>query len=308
MSYAGTNQKTLIKSVKCSGVGLHTGIEVMMRLVPAPVGTGIVFKRVDIEGKDQNIKAQFDNVTETRLGTTISNQDGVKVSTIEHLLSAIYAYGLDNLYIEIDGPEVPVMDGSAAPFMFFIECAGVKTISAPKEYIRITKTVRVSEDDKFAELKPSEEFKMNFDIDFESSAIGQQALSLTFSHHFFKIEIARARTFGFAHEVEMLRNMGLARGGSMDNAIVIEDGKILNKNGLRYNDEFVRHKLLDAVGDLSLAGKTIIGEYTAYKSGHDLNNKLLRAVFEQEAYVITSFKEEAEASKIQANLEKVAIA
>ena len=290
MSYAGEKQKTLIKPITCSGIGLHTGENVSMTLRPAGVGTGIVFKRTDVERHKSLIHARYDRVSETRLGTTISNEFGVKVATVEHFLSAVMAYGIDNLIIDIDGSEVPVMDGSAAPFLFFLECGGMKDISAPKNYLQVLKTVRVTDGDKFAELKPHNGFQMNFDIDFTSTAIGRQALGFEFSQSFFKTEIARARTFGFSHEVDYLRGIGLAQGGSLDNAIVIQDDKVLNKTGLRYNDEFVRHKLLDAVGDLSLAGSPLLGAYTAYKSGHDLNNKLLRALFAQpDAYRMLNY-------------------
>ena len=287
--YAGYQQKTLIQPVKCSGVGLHNGENVSMWLRPAPTGTGIVFRRTDVEPEKSIVPAKYNLVTQTRLGTTISNGYGTKVSTIEHLLSAIFSSEIDNIYIDIDGSEVPVMDGSAAPFLFFIECAGIKTLSAPKEYLTVTKTVRVTDGEKFAELSPADTFYMDFMIDFDSDAIGQQSLNFEFSSSFFKTEIARARTFGFAHEVEMLRAAGLARGGSLDNAVVIQDNQVMNKNGLRYADEFVRHKLLDAIGDLSLAGRAVIGRYSAYKSGHDLNNKLLHAAFSQNAFDIVSF-------------------
>ncbi|MEM6603916.1 MAG: UDP-3-O-acyl-N-acetylglucosamine deacetylase [Pseudomonadota bacterium] len=289
MSYAGKKQKTLIQSVKCSGVGLHVGCDVSMYLRPAPIGTGIVFRRTDLDKDIRSIRADYRNVTDTKLGTTVSNDTGASVSTVEHLLSAISAYGIDNLYIDIDGPEVPIMDGSASPFLFFLECGGIKELSAPKQYLRVTKTVRVDDGDKFAILSPANGFHLNFEIDFKSPVIGQQALSFELSSSFFKTEIARARTFGFAHEVEMLRKMGLARGGSTDNAIVIKDDAVINKNGLRYSDEFVRHKLLDAVGDLSLSASPIIGSYTAFKSGHDLNNKLLHALFEQEAFMYVTY-------------------
>lgn len=308
MSYIGKKQKTLIQPIKCTGIGLHTGLDVAIKLCPAPIGTGIVFRRTDIEAEKSLIPARYDLVTETQLGTTISNEFGTKISTVEHLLSAVAAYGIDNMFIDIHGPEVPVMDGSAAPFLFFLECAGIKELASPKQYMRITKTVRVTEGDKFAELKPANGFLMDFEIDFDSKAIGRQSLSFEFSSSFFKTEIARARTFGFAHEVEMLRKMGLARGGSTDNAIVIQDDKIINKNGLRYDNEFVRHKLLDAVGDLFLSGQPIIGQYTAFKSGHDLNNKLLHAVFEQDAYLPVTYaiEEEEETDSAQIDASSVA--
>jgi len=285
MTYVGTQQKTISQSVTCSGLGLHTGESVSMLLKPAPADTGIVFRRLDVEQERSIVVARYDYVTQTRLGTTISNHHGVSISTVEHFLSAVFASGIDNLYIDIDGPEVPVMDGSAAPFLFFLECAGIRLLDSPKEYLKITQTIKVQEGDKYAMIAPCDSFQMDFVIQFDTNAIGTQTLSCDFSGSFFKTEMARARTFGFAHEVEMLRKAGLARGGSIDNAVVIQDDKVINPNGLRYQDEFVRHKMLDAVGDLSLAGMPLLGHYQGFKSGHDLNNRLLREVFAQNAFL-----------------------
>ncbi len=283
-------QTTLKNKISCSGVGLHTGRVVNMTLCPAAAESGIIFKRSDVTGKSPFIQGRYDKVTETRLGTTVSNDDGVKVSTVEHLLSALSGCGVNNVIIDLDGPEIPVMDGSAAPFVFLIECAGLKTLQAPKRILKILKTVRIEDGDKFASLSPGEGFEIQFEIDFDSKAIGKQMRSVRLNKTLFKTEIARARTFGFTHEVEALRKAGLALGGSADNAVVIDHDTIVNPNGLRYQDEFVRHKILDAIGDLYLAGGEIQGVYTGYKSGHTLNNALLRKLFEDRtAYEFVKF-------------------
>lgn len=280
MFYAGNTQKTIIQSVSLSGTGLHTNEQIRITLRPAAVGTGIVFKRVDLPISQALIKAKFNTVVETRLGTVIANNYGHKISTIEHLMAAISACGIDNLIIECNGNEIPVMDGSSDAFMQAIHTAGIKNLGAPKKYIRIHKNITVTEGDKFATLSPFQNgFKMKFEIDFDSKAIGYQMFESDFSTGFFQSELSKARTFGFAHEVAALQKMGLARGGSLENAIVIQDDLILNETGLRFDDEFVRHKMLDAVGDIALAGHSIIGFYHGYKSGHGLNNALLHALF-----------------------------
>lgn len=279
MFYAGNTQKTLIQPVTLSGVGLHTNANITLTLRPAAIGTGIIFKRVDLSVSEALIYTHYDNVTETNLGTVVANKFGHKVSTIEHLMAAITACGIDNMIVDCNGPEVPVMDGSSDAFMQAIQQAGIKNLGAPKQYLRINKTIKVTEGDKFALLSPFNGFKMKFEIEFSSKAIGYQSFEHDFSQSFFFNELSTARTFGFAEEVEMLQKMGLARGGSLDNAVVIQDDKVLNENGLRFDDEFVRHKMLDAVGDLALASTPILGYYHGYKSGHGLNNKLLHQLF-----------------------------
>ena len=254
-----------------------------LTLRPAGIGTGIIFKRVDLPISQSLIIANFKNVTETRLGTVIANQYGHKISTIEHLMAAIFAHGIDNMIVECNGNEVPIMDGSSDIFMKEIEKAGIKNLTAPKIYIRLLKTITVTEDDKFAQLSPFNGFKMKFEIDFSSKIIGHQKFESDFSKSFFQSQLAKARTFGFAEEVETLQKIGLARGGSLDNAIVIKDDMILNKTGLRFDNEFVRHKMLDAVGDLALSSYPLLGYYKGYKSGHGLNNKLLHAIFSDDS-------------------------
>jgi UDP-3-O-[3-hydroxymyristoyl] N-acetylglucosamine deacetylase len=272
-------QKTVKNRIICSGIGLHSGKKVNMVINPAGVNQGIVFKRNDIKDKSPFIKALYNNVTETNLGTTISNQEGVSVATIEHLMSALACFGIDNAIIEVDVPEIPVMDGSSAPFVFLIECAGVKTLDAPRNYIKVLKEISYQDGDKTVSLKPSEEFKCSFEIDFANAVVGIQKKTMTINEDIYKDEIAKARTFGFVHEVEYLRQNGLAMGGSLENAIVIDGDKILNKSGLRYSDEFVRHKILDAIGDLYLAASPILGAYDSKKGGHGLNNVILHKLF-----------------------------
>jgi UDP-3-O-[3-hydroxymyristoyl] N-acetylglucosamine deacetylase len=279
MFYAGNTQKTIIQPVTISGIGLHTNENITLTLRPSGIGTGIVFKRIDLPLRHSLIRANFDTVIETRLGTVIANKYGHKISTVEHLMAAIAAHGLDNLIIECNGNEIPVMDGSSDAFMRLIDKAGVKKLGIAKKYIRINKTITVTEGDKFATLSPFNGFKMKFEIEFSSRAIGYQSFESDFSKSFFQSELAAARTFGFAEEVAMLKKAGLARGGSLDNAIVIQDDVVLNEKGLRFDNEFVRHKMLDAVGDLALAQYPILGYYHGYKSGHGLNNKLLHSLF-----------------------------
>jgi len=274
-------QRTLKSAISVSGVGLHSGTKTTMTLRPAEAGTGIRFRRVDARHQGAVIPALWSNVTDTRLNTCISNADGASVRTIEHLMSALAGMGVDNALIDIDGEEVPVMDGSAAPFVFLIECAGLVEQAAPRQVIKVLKRITVTEGDKVATLAPSEDFTLSVDIDFAAAAIGRQQVSLTVDSAAFKAEISRARTFGFEQEVEAMRAAGLGRGGSLDNAVVISgDGSgILNKEGLRYDNEFVRHKLLDALGDLSLAGMPLEAEFSGTRTGHALNNQLLRALF-----------------------------
>lgn len=273
-------QKTLKSSIGCTGIGLHSGRKVSMTLHPAEAGSGIVFRRGDIGGAAGLVEASWRNVVDTRMATTIGNADGVRVATIEHLMAAFAGCGIDNAVVEVDGPEVPVMDGSAAPFVFLIECAGVTVQDAPRLAIRIDRPVSVGDDGKALSLSPDSAFSVSFEIDFDKASVAQQRLSLRLVNGTFKTDIARARTFGFADEVDALREAGLARGGSLDNAVVISGGTVLNGDGLRYQDEFVRHKILDCVGDLYLAGAPIIGAVDAVRSGHALNHHLLVKLFE----------------------------
>lgn len=272
-------QKTLKSSIGCTGIGLHSGKKVSMSLNPAAADTGIVFHRTDLEGDDRIIPARWDYVVDTRMATTIGNQAGACISTIEHLMAALAGCGIDNTIIEIDGAEVPVMDGSAAPFIFLFECAGMIEQNAPRKAIKIERPVKVGYSDKFISATPDDSFSVDFEIDFEDTAVARQKLSMRLVNGTFKTEIARARTFGFVHEVDALRKAGLALGGSLDNAVVISGDTILNGDGLRYDDEFVRHKILDCVGDLYLAGAPIIGQIVALRSGHALNNQFLNSLF-----------------------------
>lgn len=250
-----------------------------MTLMPAEANSGIVFRRTDIAGGGALVAASWDAVVDTTMCTTVGNDDGLRVGTIEHLMAALAGCGIDNAVIEIDGPEVPIMDGSAAPFVFLIECAGVLSQAVPRRVIKVLKPVRVGNSERFAELSPADEFSVEFEIDFDNSAISRQVISLGMGDGAFKKELADARTFGFLHEVEQLRAAGLARGGSLDNAIVVSGDKVLNEDGLRHNDEFVRHKVLDAIGDLYLAGAPIKGLFSGLCSGHAANNGLLHALF-----------------------------
>ncbi len=271
-------QRTLKNTIRASGVGLHTGKKVLMVLKPAPVETGVVFRRADMEGVAE-VRAYAENVGDTMLGTTLMNGE-VKVSTVEHLLSAFAGLGIDNAYVELSAPEVPIMDGSASPFVFLLQSAGIEEQNAPKRFVRVLKTVKVTDGDKWAQFEPFNGFKVNFEIDFDHPVFKKrsQTASMDFSTTSFLKEISRARTFGFTRDHEYLRAHNLALGGTMDNSIVLDDYRILNEDGLRYEDEFVKHKILDAIGDLYLLGHSLIGEFSGYKSGHGLNNKLVRAL------------------------------
>ncbi|MCK4587545.1 MAG: UDP-3-O-acyl-N-acetylglucosamine deacetylase [Gammaproteobacteria bacterium] len=275
-------QRTLKNIIRATGVGLHTGEKVYLTLRPAAVDTGIVFRRVDLDDPVE-IAATPENVGDTRLSTTLMNGD-VRVSTVEHLLSAMAGLGIDNAYIDVTAPEVPIMDGSAGPFVFLIQSAGIEEQNAPKRFIRIKKTVLVEDGDKWARFDPFEGFKVSFNIDFEHPVFKNRAQTTTvdFSSTSFVKEVSRARTFGFMRDIEQLRDNNLALGGSMENAIVMDDYRVLNEDGLRYQDEFVKHKVLDAIGDLYLLGCSLIGEFSGYKSGHALNNRLLRALLANE--------------------------
>lgn len=290
------NQRTLKNVIRATGVGLHTGEKVYLTLRPAAVDTGIVFRRVDLDPVVE-LNATPDRVGDTRLSTALKEGD-VSVSTVEHLMSALAGLGIDNVYVELTSPEVPIMDGSAAPFVFLVQSAGVVEQSAPKKFIRVTKSVRIEDGDKWAMFEPFEGFKVSFAIDFDHPIFAKspQQATVDFSTTSFVKEVSRARTFGFMHEVEALREAGLALGGSHDNAIVMDSYTILNDDGLRYEDEFVKHKILDAIGDLYLLGHPLIGAFSAYKSGHALNNRLLRALMAQEdCWELVTFDDPAEA-------------
>jgi len=273
-------QTTIKNKMVCQGVGVHTGILSTLTLLPAPEGTGVVFRRTDHPGIAGVVPARYDRVTDTRLGTTIGNVYGVKIHTVEHLMAAIVGCGVTNVICEIDGPEVPIMDGSSAPFVFLLECAGLVHQSAAQRAVRIRETVRVEDGDKYAELSPGMGFSAELEIAFENCpVIDRQFYSFDLDPASFKAELARARTFGFRHEVEYLQSQGHALGGSLTNSIVVDGDRIMNEGGLRYSDEFVRHKLLDVVGDMALAGAPIFGTFRGFKTGHALNNRLLRDLF-----------------------------
>lgn len=285
-------QRTLRNPIRATGVGLHTGDKVYLSLKPAPVDTGIVFRRVDLDPVVE-IEATANNVGDTTLSTTLVKGD-VRVSTVEHLLSAMAGLGIDNAYVELSAAEVPIMDGSAGPFVFLLQSAGIEEQDAAKKFIRIKKEVTVQHEDKVASFLPFDGFKVSFSIDFDHPVFHGRKVDaeIDFSTTSFVKEISRARTFGFMHEIEYLRSKGLARGGSVDNAIVVDEYRILNEDGLRYEDEFVKHKILDAIGDLYLLGNSLIGEFKAYKSGHALNNVLLRQLIAQEdAWEVVTFEE-----------------
>jgi UDP-3-O-[3-hydroxymyristoyl] N-acetylglucosamine deacetylase len=273
-------QRTLKNVIRATGVGIHTGEKVFMTLRPAAVNTGIVFRRVDLDPAVE-IAARARNVGDTSMSTTLV-QDGVRVSTVEHLLSAMAGMGIDNAYVDLSAAEVPIMDGSAGPFVFLIQSAGIEEQSAPKRFIRILKAVEVRSGDKWARFEPHEGFKVSFKIDFNHPVFKSHTsfASVDFSTTSFLKEVSRARTFGFMRDLEMLRDRSLVLGGSMDNAVVLDDYRVLNENGLRYEDEFVKHKVLDAIGDLYLLGHGLIGAFSGYKSGHELNNLLLRELLE----------------------------
>lgn len=283
-------QRTIKSLVKTVGIGLHSGRKVTLTLRPAPVDAGIVFTRVDLP-EPVEIPVAASAIGDTRLASVLQ-KNGARVSTVEHLMSACAGLGIDNLYVDVDAEEIPIMDGSAASFVFLLQSAGIEEQSAAKRFIRVKRAVEVREGDKLARLEPFFGFKLAFTIDFRHPAVDKtgQNFSIDFGDTSYVREIARARTFGFAHEVEALREMGLARGGSLDNAIVLDEHRMLNNEELRYGDEFVRHKILDAIGDLYVVGHPLIGAYVAHKSGHGLNNQLLRALLaDQEAYEIVTF-------------------
>jgi UDP-3-O-[3-hydroxymyristoyl] N-acetylglucosamine deacetylase len=271
-------QHTLVGPAAFDGVGIHTGQYVRVTVRPAAPDTGVVFVRTDIADKNNTIPACGEAVCNTRLGTVIGNDAGVTVSTVEHLMAAFWALGVDNAVVELDGPEVPIMDGSSEPFIQVLDCAGRRRQEAPRRYLEILDTVEVVDGDKRVTLSPSEQFEVAFEILFETRAIERQRVDLAVDEAAFRSELADCRTFGFLHEVEALRAAGLARGGSLDNVVVIDGDAVLNPEGLRRPDEFVRHKALDAIGDLYLLGAPLIGRYEGIYAGHELNNAVVRAL------------------------------
>lgn len=288
-----TKQRTPNKVIQASGVGLHSGEKVLLTLHPAPINTGIIFRRTDLDPVVE-IKASYESVYDTMLCTSLQHE-GTKVATVEHLLSALAGLGIDNAYIDINAPEIPIMDGSAAPFVFLIQSAGIREQSAKKRYIRILKPVRVEDNDKYIQFLPYDGYKISFKIDFDHPVFNSkpQTAIFDFSATSYIKQISRARTFGFLSDYEKLRQAGLVNGGSLDNAIVVDDYRVMNEDGLRFEDEFVKHKVLDAIGDLYLLGSSLIGAVEGYKSGHELNNKLVKALMQQEdAWEYTCFDED----------------
>ena len=287
-------QRTLKSLIRASGVGLHTGQKVRITLRPAPANTGIVFRRIDLT-PPVDVPARAELVGEARLASTLVKGD-VKIHTVEHLMSALGGLGVDNAFVDLDAPELPIMDGSASPFVLLIQQAGVEQQGAPKRFLRVTRRVEVTEGDKWARLEPYEGYRLSFSIDFRHPVIERstQSVSVDFADTSYLKEIARARTFGFMHEVENLRESGLALGGGLENAVVLDEYRVLNAEGLRFADEFIRHKLLDAVGDLYLLGKPLLGAFSAHKSGHALNNRLLRAALADAGALQTVTFERAE--------------
>lgn len=284
-------QHTIQKEATTAGTGLHSGAAINLALKPAPAGHGIVFVRTDLQG-DNRIPALWDKVTDTRLCTVISNSSGASIGTIEHLMAALRGCAIDNILIELNGPEVPAMDGSSKPFVDMIDKAGIAAQNAPRRAIRILKEVTVEEGDKTVTLKPAEEFIFAGEINFDHPDIGRQRYEIKLLNGNFRHDLADSRTFGFFHEVEMMRKAGLARGGSLDNAIVLDKDKVMNPEGLRHSNEFIRHKLLDAIGDLYLAGAPVLGAYEGVKAGHAMNNAVLRKLFaSQDAFEVIELQD-----------------
>ena len=288
-------QRTLKNVIRATGVGLHTGKKIYLALRPAPANAGIIFRRVDLDDPVE-IEAKPDNVGDTKLSTSLVKGD-VKISTVEHLLSALAGFGIDNAYVDLSSDEVPIMDGSAGPFVFLIQSAGVEEQNAPKQFLRIKERIRVEDEDKWAMFEPFEGFKVGFTIEFDHPMFHERdcKAEIDFSTTSYVKEVSRARTFGFMRDVELLRENNLALGGSLDNAVVVDDYRILNEDGLRYEDECVKHKILDAIGDLYLLGHSLIGSFTGFKSGHSLNNRLLRELLATEsAWELVSFEDEVD--------------
>lgn len=275
------HERTIVAPAIIAGVGVHTGRRVRLAVRPAPSGTGVVFVRTDVTDRDNRIPVSGEAVVDARLNTMIENAAGVRLSTIEHLMAAFSALGVSNAVVEVDGPELPILDGSALEFVQLLDRAGFRPQATPQRYIEILETVHVVDGDKHAALMPCDRFEMRFEIDFPSAVIGNQVIDFVVDEPTFRKEIMACRTFGFAHEVEALRQAGLARGGSLENAVVIDGDEILNPGGLRMEREFVRHKALDAIGDLYVLGAPLLGRYEGYKAGHALNNRLVRALLAQ---------------------------
>ena len=299
-------QKTLKAPIHCTGVGLHSGIKAAMTLRPAPANTGVVFRRLDVEAGPVEIQADWKNSIESALCTVLTDGNGTTIMTIEHLMSALAGCSVDNVIVDIIGPEVPIMDGSAAPFVFLIECAGTIEQLAPRRFVKVLKSIHVEQGQASADLEPGDGFSVDFTIDFASKAIARQTTTVAVEPGIFKTEISRARTFGFLAEVDQLRAAGRALGGSLENVIVIDGDKVMNEGGLRYPDEFVRHKALDAIGDLYLAGSPILGRFAGVRSSHALNRRALEALFRDssawcyvtlaEAEALDAWREPARAS------------
>ena len=273
------HQTTIVRSVSCSGTGLHSGLPATLVIKPAAINHGIVFRRSDVEGADAIVPARYDLVGSAFYGSTLKNAAGVEVRTVEHLMAALSAIGIDNALIEIDGPEVPIMDGSAAPFMALVESAGMQSQAAVRHYLRVLRPVEVVEGDKVARLLPYDGYQIDCDIVFDAEAIGRQRFVFEVSAGVFRRDVAAARTFTQAKDIEALRAHGLAQGGSLENAVVVDGGEVLNPEGVRFADECVRHKALDVLGDLALAGKPLLARFEGVKMGHAMNNKVLRALF-----------------------------
>ncbi len=301
MSVSSFNQRTIEKAVSCEGVGLHSGARVNLTLRPAPADHGVVFVRMDLPAPVA-IPAVAQSVVDTSSLATTLGKDGVRVGTVEHLLAALAGLGIDNVRIEVDGPEVPIMDGSAAPFVALVQSAGVLVQAEPKSFLVIKKTVSVVEGDKEATLTPSSRFKVDCTIDFKHPLISDQRYELEFSDTAFSKEISRARTFGFLRDVEMLKKVGLAKGGSLENAIVVDEFSILNPDGLRFPDEFVRHKILDAFGDMSLFGRPVIGHLKVHKTGHALNHKLVQKVLSDPSQYVVVRAQKREVERLDLRL------
>jgi len=289
-------QRTIKAGIKATGIGLHTGKKVTMALRPAPADAGIVFRRTDVS-HPADIRANAAAVTDTRLCSALES-DGAKVATVEHLMSALAGLGIDNLYVDLSGPEVPIMDGSAAPFVFLLQSAGLEELNAPKRFFRVRRAVEVRDGDKWARFDPYDGFRLTFSIVFDHPVFDRtgQTITVDLAETSYAKEVARARTFGFVQDVEAMRSAGLALGGSLDNAVVLDEYRVLNSDGLRYADEFVKHKVLDAIGDLYLVGHPLIGAFSAHKSGHALNNQLLRTTLaDREAWELVTFDRAEEA-------------
>ena len=296
-----SRQRTVAEEVSCTGIGLHTGKKVKLTIKPAPPNSGIRFERVDIS-PDCSVKASFDNVIKTNMATTIGF-NGYSVSTIEHLMAAFFGMGIDNALVEIDGEEVPIMDGSSAPFVFLLKNTGVAIQNSHKRFLLVKRSVKVEDGNRSVRIYPSDELKITYKIDFDHPLIKDQAYEVSFSQSTFIQEISRARTFGFLKDVQTLRNNGLAKGGSLDNAIVMDEFRVLNEDGLRHKNEFVRHKILDFIGDLAILGHIVIGHFVAERSGHSLNQKLLKKFMAQDkCWEVVRFKNKEECSNIKVKI------